>query len=106
MPAARTLTTRVRFEQQVAGIDAHGMPTGSWAEVCTVWGDARLLTGLQAAQAGTQGSSASGSVRIRWRTGLTPAMRAVIAGQAYDIQAVLPDLQRRQHVDILIKAPQ
>lgn len=106
MPAARTLSTRVRIEQRATGTDAHGMPNGGWTEVCTVWGDARLLTGLQAAQAGAQASSASGSVRIRWRTGLTPAMRAVVAGQAYDIQAVLPDLQRRQHVDLLIKAPQ
>lgn len=106
MPAARTLRTRVRIEQQATGTDADGMPTGAWAEVCTVWGDARLLTGLQAAQGGAQGSTASGSVRIRWRTGLTPAMRAVVAGIAYDIQAVLPDLQRRQHVDLLIKAPQ
>jgi SPP1 family predicted phage head-tail adaptor len=41
------------------------------------------------------------SIRTRYRTDITGAMRVVSQGVTYKINAVLPDLVERKHVDLV-----
>lgn len=103
MRAAR-LRSRVTVQQRGTGSDAWGKPSDTWTDVCTIWADARHVSGQEAAKAGSEVSRARASVRIRWRTDITAAMRILLAGVPYDIQAVLPDLRRREFVDLVCEA--
>jgi SPP1 family predicted phage head-tail adaptor len=100
------LRTRVRIEQRLAGTDSWGQRVDTWTELATCWSDFRHTSGIESARAGTEVSAARASVRIRWREGISAAMRLVhlSTGAVYNIQAVLPDLARREHVDLVCEA--
>jgi SPP1 family predicted phage head-tail adaptor len=100
-----TIGTRkhlVQIQKRVAGKDPIGQPRTDWADFgAKEYADIRFLRGLEAVRAGAQGSTATVSIRIsRFRTDLTTDMRVLHAGVAYGIVAVLPDMQRRRHVDL------
>lgn len=105
---ASQLRSRVRIESRTSTQDAWGQPVETWTEVVSVWADFRHVSGMESARAGAQISESRASVRIRWRTDITPAMRLVetFTGRVYDIKAVLPDVQRREFVDLVCEAAQ
>lgn len=105
---ASRLRTRVRIERQSDAVDGFGQRLDTWTEVFTCWADVLHTTGLEVARAGGEISAARASIRIRYRTGITAAMRLVhiSTGQVYNIKAPLPDLARREHVDLVCEATQ
>ena len=104
---AGTLNTRVTIERKTGGTNDWGEPLPeSWTPVATVWSNVRHLSGSEAIKADAATSTVRASIRIRWRTGLDAGMRAMVGGTAYNITAVLPDLVRREHVDLVCEATQ
>ena len=105
---ASQLRSRVRIESRTSTQDAWGQPIETWTEVATLWADFRHTSGMEAAKGGAEISETRASIRIRWRTDITPAMRAVetFTGRTYGIKAVLPDVQRREFVDLVCEATQ
>lgn len=97
------LNRRITLQAPSAGQDALGQPLGTWSDVATVWADIRHPSGLQALKADAASSTVRASIRIRWRTGVTAAMRLVdvASGAVYAIRAVLPDVQTRAHLDLV-----
>lgn len=77
--------------------------TTSWVDVATVWAEVRYLSGIQAIKAGAPVGQASASIKINRRTGLSPSMRAVHKGKAFEIQAVLPDEVERIYTFLVCK---
>lgn len=109
--AAGRLLSRITIMARQAGQDAAGGPNGAWVDLCTTWAEILAPTGRATAErvaAGSSDSPVAYSVRIRWRTGITPAMRVRhrVAGvdQVLDIVQVVPDLAGRQHVDLVCVA--
>lgn len=98
-----TLNHRVDIEQRSSGEDELGQPTETWTLVASVWANVKHLSGVSTIKAGADVSVVQASIRIRRRTGLDAGMRVTHSGQAYDVQAVLPD-GRRQYVDLVCKA--
>jgi SPP1 family predicted phage head-tail adaptor len=100
------LRTRVRIERRSAGADTWGQRVETWVELLTCWADFRHSSGIESARAGTEVSAARASVRIRWREGITAADRLVhvASGAVYNVLAVLPDLSRREFVDLVCEA--
>ena len=80
--------------------DAAGQPIPGWAEVTTFWADIRGGAGLETIKAGAVTSVRQVSIRTRYRTDITTAMRVVSGGVVYGIAAVLPDLVGRAYVDL------
>lgn len=102
---AGTLNTRVTIERKTGGTNDWGEPLPEdWTPVATVWANVRHLSGAEAIKADAITSTVRASIRIRWRTGLDAGMRVVVGGTAYNITAVLPDLVRREHVDLVCEA--
>lgn len=94
---------RIQLQRRQGG-GSLGHSSPAWENVGQpLWANIRYGTGSEAIRAGQVASQAQVSVRIGWHTGITAAMRVLHKGTAYDIQAVLPDLQQRRHVDLVCK---
>lgn len=101
---AGPLNDRIAIQRRPPGGNL-GHPSNDWTDVARVWANIRFGSGAEAIRAGQIVSLASVSIRIRWREGITAGMRVVNKGVAYDIQAVLPDMAGRKHVDLVCKVP-
>lgn len=97
---AGKLNRRLRIEQRGEATDEGGSVIDGWTEVATVWANVRTLNGREFAVGGGQASQVTASIRIRYRTDLTAGMRAICDGIVFNIVAVLPDVARREHVDL------
>ena len=98
---AGQLTTQITIQSPGTTVDELGQPVEGWTEVAVVWGDVRHLSGTESIKAGAVTSSVNASIRIRWRTGLDAGMRVLVGTSVYAIKAVMPDMQRREYVDLI-----
>lgn len=98
---ALKLNRRVVLQRRVAGKDALGQPNTGWQDVATVWAHIRNENGAQTIKAGAETSALKSSIRIRYRSGLTEDMRVLVGAAAYQIQAILPDEEGKQFIDLV-----
>lgn len=89
------LSSQVQLQSPPAAQDTVGDPSGAWTVVATVWADIKHLSGLESLKSGADTSVVKASIRIRWRSDVTAAMRVVWGSTTYGINAVLPDAHRR-----------
>lgn len=101
MPAGK-YDTRLSLQAHSPAPDAVGQPVNTWTEITPLWGDVRYGSGLQAIKADADTAKAKASIRIRYRSGVTPAQRLVdvVTGTVYAISALLPD-RRKGHIDLV-----
>lgn len=98
---------RVTFLQRSASQDAAGQPVDTWSTYATRWANVRSPSGSAAAQqmaADRETSAVAYSVRLRYCTDITIAMRAQIDGVTLDIAQVIPDRAGREHTDLVCVA--
>lgn len=100
---AGSLTRRVTIQHYADGQNVIGQPMRAWVDLVTVWANIRVLNGREFLSGDGEQAQATASVRIRYREGITPAMRVVYRGQVYEIVAVLPDVSHREYVDLACK---
>ena len=102
---AGKLNRRITIEQRSTTQDAIGQPVETWTTVATVWADVRSTNGLsfikEAIKADADVSISRVSFRIRHRTGINAGMRVVFNTENYDIEAVMPDMAGKRHLDIV-----
>lgn len=105
MLSAGQLRNQIKLQAPASGEDALGQPTVGWNDVVTVWANIRHMSGSEAIRAGMEGSTVKASIRIRYREGVTPAMRVLYGSTVYRILAVLPD-GGREFVDLVCEVSQ
>lgn len=105
MQAGR-LNTSVTLQRRTAGQDAAGQPVEGWEDVAQVWADFRVLSGLEVIKADALTSVTKASCRVRYREDLTPDMRAMVSGEAWQIVSIHPDVNRRRYVDVVLERAQ
>lgn len=99
---AGELRHRVKVQSYTTTVDpSTGYREQAWADAAELWADVRHLSGTESIRAAVDTSIVKASCRIRWRTGITAAMRVIFNGLIYDIEAVLPD-HKCQFVDLLL----
>lgn len=98
--SAGSLRHRVTLQQLTGSQDAIGQPVPTWVDVATVWADVRYLNGIETLKAGAEVAIARASIRIRWRAGVTAAMRVLHGSVVFAIQAVLPDASGNEYLDL------
>lgn len=101
MMQAGRLNRRCTLRQPGTATDELGQPIEGWTDFAQVWGNVRHLRGVEAIKAGAVTSTVSASIRIRYRPDLNAGMRVLADGRTYEIKAVLPDMQRREYVDLV-----
>lgn len=97
---AGDLNNRVTLQQQSATVDALGQPVTTWSDLAYVWADVKFQSGSESLKANAQVATSKCSLRIRYRTGLTSAMRVMLGTTVLQILAVLPDEKGRKYVDL------
>lgn len=97
---AGQLRHQVKLQALTAGQDAIGQPVQTWTDVATLWADVRFLNGLETIKADAAVAVAKGSIRVRYRAGVTAGMRILEGSTAYDIRAVLPDTTGKRFLDL------
>lgn len=98
------LNRRVSIQQRSASQDAVGQPVETWSEFAAVWADIRFNTGMKSMEtisADAQTSVAVASVRIRFRSDITAAMRVVDGTTVYHIKTVLPNIGAKDYTDLV-----
>lgn len=107
---AGTLRSRITIKQRGASVDAWGQQSTTWSTVATVWADIRSQSGLSSIRserpvADQAVSETAYSIRIRWRTGITAAMRAEETSggvtRIFDIRQVIEDVAGREYIDLV-----
>lgn len=98
---AGKLRHQIALQSLVPGRDAAGQPTMVWTTTATVRGDIQFLNGIGTIKADAPVSIARASIRIRYMTGVTAAMRAVGDGRTFDIKAVTVDPTGRRWLDLV-----
>ncbi len=101
---AGQLNTRIAITKRVTGQGTIGQPITTWEDVAELWADVRHKSGAESIRADAVTSSVHASIRIRYRTGLTPGMRVAAGGMTYEVKAVMPDVARRKFVDLVCEA--
>ena len=99
--AAGDLQHRVTLQQRVAGVNALGQASTSWANVFEVWAAVEPLRGREFFAAGQGQAEVTTRITIRYRAGVVPSMRAVWRGQPYDIQSVIEPLGQKQILELM-----
>lgn len=99
---AGTLNSQVMIQRRASGKDAWDQPLPeAWVNYRPLWANIKHQTGSQAIKADAPVSTVRASIRIRYCTDIDAGMRVVHRSTIYDIQAVLPDEVRREHVDLV-----
>lgn len=97
------LNRRVSIMVPSTATDAIGQPLGTWTELRKAWADIRHPRGLEAIKADQPASIVAASIRIRYSTDVTTAMRVHHGAAVYMIEAILQDEQGRQWSDLVCR---
>lgn len=95
------LNKRVTFQQPAAARDAYNQPSGAWTDVATCWASIEPLSAKESFLAGAAQSAVTHKITIRYRAGLTAAMRAVYLGRYFSIQALIDRGERHRLLEVL-----
>ena len=95
--------TRILIQRPIQDQDEAGQPIDGWTDIGPDWADFRVLSGLEAIKADAVTSVTKASCRVRYREDLTPEMRAMVAGEAWGIVSIQPDVNKRRFVDLVLE---
>lgn len=98
--AAGDLDRRVTLQASTPVRDAVGGPVDVWADVVTVWARVRDLSGKAIEDALQAGSQVTRRVTIRWRSGVSAAMRLKFADDSLAKVAFVREIGRREFLEL------
>jgi SPP1 family predicted phage head-tail adaptor len=98
---AGLLRYRWTIQQKTVIPSASGEPVATWTDRCTVWGDEKPQTASEVLRNNVAIAQKTTILSIRWRAGLTPAMRATREGRILDIEQVLNPDGRKREIQLL-----
>jgi SPP1 family predicted phage head-tail adaptor len=88
--SAGRLRHRISIEDQTEVLDSNGARVLAWVPVADVWAAVEPLSAREFIQSASTQSRVVARITIRARE-LSPTMRIIHRGQAYNIHGVLPD---------------
>ncbi|PPA72525.1 head-tail adaptor protein [Achromobacter spanius] len=103
MQKAGNRNRRVSILRREEGRDAANEPLERWTVVGKAWASIRFVSGVAAIKAGAEQEIAKASVRLPYRRDVVMGMRITRGADTYVVDAVLPDEERRQHVDLVCR---
>ena len=102
-----SLSTSCVIKRRTGGTNDWGEPLPEgWETHATVWANVKHLSGSEAIKADAEVSTVRASIRIRFRSDITEGIRVLIGLAGDQIEAVMPDVARREFVDLVVKVVQ
>jgi len=100
-PGIGRLRHRARLQAPTGNADGGGGTAAGWADVATVWAALAPLAARERLQAEQVAARATHRATIRWRAGVTAAMRLVVQGRVFAVRGVADPDGRRRRLEIL-----
>jgi SPP1 family predicted phage head-tail adaptor len=82
---------------------AEGIPQENWTTVATVWAAIADLSGKEYIQAASIQSEVTTRIKIRFRTGITPAMRVLYGTRVFAILSVIDKDERHREIELMCR---
>jgi SPP1 family predicted phage head-tail adaptor len=98
---AGDLRRQIKIQQRSTAQDTLGQPVLTWTDVCTTWADIQPLSGRELELAQAINAEVNHQVTIRYRTGITAAMRVLYQGRIFNIQAVMDVDTRHKELQLM-----
>lgn len=98
---AGSRNTRLVIQTPSVATDELGQPIEVWTDFADAWANVKHLNGTETIKAGAVTSILNASIRIDYRTDLNAGMRVLVGTTVYQIKVVVPDMQRREYVDLV-----
>jgi len=95
------LRHRVTLQQPVDADDGSGGTTRTWSDVATLWARIEPLSADERVAAGRIEAAADHRIVIRWRAGVTAAMRFSFGTRVFEIRGVTDRDERHRFLDCL-----
>lgn len=97
MIAAGAMDQRITLQSPSSTVDGLGQRVETWTTEVALWASVQPLRGREFFAAGAINSEAQVRVRIRYRAGVTPAMRVLWRGVPHAIVAEPVDVSGGRH---------
>lgn len=101
---AGSLNSRIELLINAGERDAANELTNKWVRYGSPnWASIRHTSGIQAIKAGAERQIVKASIRLRFRRDVVAGMRVHHREDFYEIEAVLADEVKRDHVDLVCR---
>ena len=98
---AGQLRQRVTIKDKSVAQNTYGEEVITWVDVVTVWAEVEPLRGREFMEGKQITAEVSTKIRIRYRSGITPEMRAVYGSIVYDIQSIIHIEEREREIHLM-----
>lgn len=98
---AGDLRTRIHIMSPESMHDDMGATIAGFILYASVWANVRHLSGSETIKGDAVAAKVKASIRIRYRSDVTDAMRVVCDGRTYQIKAVMSDVSGRVFTDLV-----
>ena len=100
---AGSLDRRIVLRAKLLTPDEMGQALETWSDLASVWAEKTDLRGREFFAARAINAEIETRFRIRWRAGVTPALRIAHDGRDYEILSVV-EIGRREGLELMCKA--
>lgn len=83
------LNRRITLQARSTSKSAFGAQVATWSDVATVWARIEPRAGAEPIEAGSLRGVLSHVIRIRYRSGVVPAMRVLYGSRILDVTSVV-----------------
>lgn len=105
MIAAGRLDQKVQLQEMSGGVDEIGQPLPDvWATVGEYFAAVEPLQGKEYIAAGAMVNAVEARIRMRYRPGVTPAMRVLHGVDTYNIQSVIHVKSAKRELQLMVRA--
>lgn len=103
MVLAGGMRQRIRIEEATLTPDGLGGFTRDWQTVATVWAEITTVRGDEYFASGQLASQVTHRIRLRWREGITTAMRVVFGVRIFAIRAVIENDGKKRSLELIVE---
>lgn len=94
---------RITIQQLVESSNTFGEVEKTWQDVATLWASIEPLRGREYFDSQQINAEVTTRIRIRYRPGIKPKMRAVYGERIFDIQSVIDVEERHKEIHLMCK---
>jgi SPP1 family predicted phage head-tail adaptor len=98
---AGQLRKRVTIQQRSQTQDEYGQPLLTWSDVATVYAAIEPMNGRELIAAEAVNSDVTHNVTMRYRAGITAAMRLNYQGRLFNIHTILDENERHRMLTLI-----
>jgi len=100
---SEALKKRITIQQQSTTQDSFGSPIDTWTTVATVWASIEPINGKEFFAASQVNAEVTTRIRIRYLSGIEPAMRVLYGTRLYNIQSVIDYKESHAEMQLMCK---